>query len=237
MSKNLACLLLSLLIAGACTYRGQVRQDIYQEPALAEKIQTSVLINPSQHIPQEVVLTDPDASDTQAFILLTKDGVLAAVQDAFSTSFQTVRQAAPGLENQADWTADVTVETGLTRNNCEGELAKWAVRREGLCTLVKLTLQRPGKNSSLVLKASRWSEFRTPGFASSVRWINKHTFILSPILTPIYMQSQGNALRKQFETNLAAALKDIISQLQAKRSVLEDASCKQTPAAAQNYVE
>ena len=128
-------------------------------------------------------------------------------------------------------------ELQLGYHNPRRELARWVVRREGLCTLVTLALHQPDGKEITQAKASRWREFRPPGFASSVRWFNRHTFIFSPVLTPVYMQSQGNALRKQFEDNLTESLEDIMSQLAQKRGLFGTHAPNKTSATAQNYVE
>ena len=237
MRVRLLVLLICLFTVNACTYRGQVRQGIYQGAALTPKVNASVLLITDNHLAPEIVITDTDNSDLQSFRLQTQDGITAAVTDALGTLFTQANSGSVALQANYNFVAQVTVEAGLTRNNCEGELARWVVRREGLCTLVTLALHQPDGKEITQAKASRWREFRTPGFASSVRWFNRHTFIFSPVLTPVYMQSQGNALRKQFEDNLTEALEDIMSQLAQKRGLFGTHAPNKTSATAQNYVE
>ena len=229
--------LLCVLLASGCSYRGQVRKNIYQRQAVAPKISASVLIPTDTNIPQELFFTDPDDSDFQSFRLETKDGVLFAVSDALGSLFSTVERGRLTEQENYDFVAQVTLESGLTRGTCAGELSKWAVRQEGLCTLVTVTLYRPDTTQVAGAKAVRWRAFRTPGLASSVRWFNKHTFIFSPLLTPIYMQTQGSALRKQFEENLTEILEDITTQLAQQRALFEDSAQNKMTKTAQNYVE
>ena len=209
----------TVLLLCSCTYHAKIRPDIYKESDRPSKISASVLLLADQHIPAEILITDTENSDTQSFLLQTREGVTAALTKALETLFQQV--AVENHQTSYDFVAAVKVEAGLTRNNCEGELAKWAVRKDGLCTIVTLSLRRENNEKPVTVKSSKWREFRTPGFASSVRWLNKHTFIFSPVLTPIYMQSQGGALRKQFEDNLTDTLTDIILQLEEKRALLD----------------
>ncbi len=213
--------LVLVLFVNGCTYHGQVRRGIYNKSASSSPINASVLVLADKGIPLEMLITDTENSDTQSFLLKTKDGVTAAVTDALGTLFKIADAGDRQIQNQYNFVADVRIESGLTRNSCEGELAKWAVRKEGLCTILTISLRHPDGTAVTQAKATQWQEFRTPGFASSVRWVNKHTWIFAPILTPIYMQSQGNTLRQQFEDNLTNALTDIISQLEEKRTLFD----------------
>jgi len=228
--------ILALCVTG-CTYRGQVRRNIYQGALSTPKINASVLVLTDKNIPQELLITDTDNSDFQSFRLETKDGIAAAVTDAMSTLFTQADSGSATRQAEYDFIAEVTLESGLTRNNCAGELARWAVRQEGLCTLVTLALRQPNGTRIAEAKASRWREFRTPGFASSVRWLNKHTLIFSPVLTPIYMQAAGRTLREHFEANLTESLEDITAELAQQRAAFSAKVQNKMPATAQNYVE
>ena len=217
--RILLLLLIGVLLAG-CTYRGQIRRGLYTQPAVDERLDASVLVLTDRNIPPQILITEPENSDTQAFVLQTADGTAVAVTDALSTLFARADAGSADLQNQYDFTAEVSLESGLTRNNCEGTLSKWAVRQDGLCTLLTLSIYRAGENIPLATAtASRWQPFRTPGFASSVRWLNEHTRIFFFILTPLYVQTQGNALRNQFENNLKEVLKDIMKQVEENRAV------------------
>lgn len=206
------------LLASACTYHGTIRPNLYPSSTNENPVEASIFVLADHHIPQEIYITDPDDSDTQAYLLHTSQGVVVSVTDALGTLFTQADAGADSFQEGYDFVADVTMETGLTRNNCEGNLAKYAVRQEGLCTELTISIRRSGQTTPVaVAKASRWREFRKPGFASSVRWVNKHTYIFSPILTPLYVQSQGSSLRKQLESNLTEALQDILYQLRENR--------------------
>ena len=237
MKQYLIFLLVSILFISGCTYHGQVRRNIYKESDRTPAIHASVLVRANQHVPQELLITDTENSDMQSFLLKIREGVTSAVVDALRGLFQTVQEENFSAQQPYDYMAEVALESGLTRNNCEGELAKWAVRKDGLCTMVTLTFYRAEGEKLTSVKASAWREFRTPGFASSVRWVNKHTYIFSPVLTPVYMQAQGTTLRNQFEANLTETLDDILSTLQQQRMLFEPAANNKMPETAQNYVE
>ena len=205
-------------LLAACTYHGKVRRGIYSSLAMDNRINAFVLVIADRHIPAQILITDMDASDSQAFVLETDDGVAVAAADALATLFTYVDAGTYQIQNKYDYAADVTVEAGLTRNSCEGELAKWSVRKPGLCTIVTVSLRHPNSNTVLAsAKAARWREFNTPGLASTLGWLKEHTFILSPIFTPFYLQAQGRKLRKQFEENLTESLQEIMLELNTKR--------------------
>ncbi len=220
MGRRILLLLLAGYLFTGCTYHGQIRRGIYPSSPKQDRVDASILVIADQHIPPQVLIADPENPDTQAFILQTADGTAVATTDALATLFTQADAGNANLQDLYDFVADVTLETGLTRNNCEGNLSKWAVRQDGLCTLLTLSIRRPGEETPLATaSSSRWRPFRTPGFASSVRWLDKHTRIFFFILTPLYVQTQGNALRHQFEDNLKETLEDIMEQLAQKRTV------------------
>lgn len=215
--RILLFLLVGILLTG-CTYHGQIRRGIYTQTPPPERVDASVLLI-ADHLPTQVLIADPEEADTQAFVLQIADGTAIAATDALATLFTRADAGSADLQDKYDFIADVTLEAGLTRNNCEGTLSKWAVRQDGLCTLLTLSIRREGDETPLATAtSSRWRPFRTPGFASSVRWLDKHTRIFFFILTPLYVQTQGNALRSQFEDNLKETLEDIMGQLAQKRA-------------------
>ena len=214
----LLCLFVAILATG-CTYRGQIRRGIYTQAPSSKRVDASILVIADHHLPPQILITEPDNADTQSFVLQTADGVAVAATDALATLFMRADAGSADLENKYDFVADVQLEAGLTRNNCEGTLSKWAVRQDGLCTLLTLSVRRAGEETPLAtLSASRWRPFRTPGLASSVRWLDRHTRIFFFVLTPLYVQTQGNALRNQFEDNLKETLEDVMEQLAQKRA-------------------
>ena len=218
--KRVFTVFMLLCLFCACTYHGKIRRGIYHANPLDNRVNAFLLVVSDRNIPEQILITDPKHSDSQAFVLNTGDGVAVATADALATLFMYVDAGTYQIQNKYDYVADVTVEAGLTRGNCEGELAKWSVRKPGLCTLITISLRRPDSNQVLAsAKASRWREFTTPGFAASLGWLKEHTFILSPLFTPFYMQAQGHKLRKQFEENLTESLQDIVLELQTQRQV------------------
>jgi len=237
MRVRLLTLLVLALCLGGCTYRAQVRRGIYRGPENALKINASVLVISDENIPQELFIGDTENNGLQSFLLETKDGVTAAVTDALGTLFATAEAGSANLRAGYPFWADVTVKSGLTRTPCEWETPAWAARNEGLCTVLTVVIRRTDGENIAQAQASRWQEFRTPGLAAAVRWLNKYTLIFSPVLTPIYMQSKGHALRKQFEDNLTEALQDITAQLAQQRTAFESGLQNKMPETAQNYVE
>ncbi len=214
-------LLLLVSMGTACTYHGQIRRGLYTRPAYRDRTDASILVVADRQIPAQILITDPDNADTQAFVLDTVDGVAVAVTDALGTLFTRADAGSATLQEHYDFVADVTLESGLTRTNCTGELSQWAVRQAGLCTLLTVTIRKAGETTPLATAtSSHWREFRTPGLASSVRWLDTHTRIFFFILTPLYVQSQGHALRKQFEDNLTDTLDDIVNQLKPSIAAL-----------------
>ena len=236
--KRIFFLILGTVCLASCTYHGQINPHNNFKNTHSKIIPVSVLLRTDTAFPKEFLITEADNKGTQAFVLDIQDRVLIDITNALGTLFQTVDAGKGSLQNQYDYVAIASLEASLTRTHCEGELAKWAMAHEGLCTLLKISFYHPGKEEPFwTVSATRWREFRTPGFASSVRWFNQHTYIFSPVLTPIYMQSQGHKLRRQFENNLTEILQDILTQIESKhtRFVQENRSFKDTNV--QNYVE
>lgn len=235
--KRLLFLILISLALTACTYHGKIRRGLYKNVPADNRVDASILVIADRNIPSEIMITDNDNGE-QAFILQTGDGVAVAVTDALATLFTRAEAGSYSIQTNYDYAADVTLESGLTRNNCEGELSKWAVRTNGLCTLLTVTIRRPNEKKAIATaKASAWREFRVPGFASTMWWLHQHSFIFKPLFTPFYMQSQGRAVRQQFEENLKEVLQEITFQLQDKQEVFSSAKHNSKSTSAQNYVE
>ena len=223
-----------------CTYNGHVRRGIYPQHIPPERLDASVLLLPQRYIPPRIVIADPDAPDTQTFTLHSADGVMVAVTDALGSLFTRADAGDLSLQDGYDYRAEVLLETNLTNTPCDVSVPANVLHQEGLCTKLNLSLFKQGQTQPfLTAIALRWRPFRTPGFASSVRWLNKHTRIFFPLLTPIYIQAQGNAVKTQFENNLKDTLEDIIFQL--KQSLVPGQTQEKKPSVqtegAQNTVK
>ena len=203
-----------------CTYHGRVRRGIYVQPAQDDRVVARVLVVSDKHIPEQISLVEPESSQLYAFDIETADGTAVAAADALGTLFTQVDAGLQRLENEYDLVAEVTLESGLTRSNCEGSLDKWAVRVTGLCTQVTVSVRRPQTADPVaVYTVRRWKELHKPGFPTALQWLNKHTFsIFSPVLLPLYTQTQGAELRRQLEEHLREILQEIMEQLGTRKA-------------------
>ena len=210
---------LGLGLLSGCTYHTHIRRGIYTAPANENRIDASVLVVTDSHIPSQVTLAEPDTASLYAFTFDTADGVAVAATDALSTLIARADAGPHTLEPHYDLAADVKLEAGLTRSNCEENFDHLAAHLTGLCIQVTLSLRKATSTEPLsVFSAKRWEAFHTPGVPAAVEWLNKHTLsLLSPVLVPVYTQLKGAALRRQFEQNLQSILHEIIQQAAARQ--------------------
>ena len=214
------------IIAGVlsgCTYNGRVPRNVYHPIPLENRVDASVLVISDQNIPARLSITDPNDVSLYNFTLEIADGTAVAVTDGLSTLFARADAGVHTLENRYDFAADVELISELTRQDCTAKVGSLALRQNGLCTQLTLTLRRAGEPTELArFSVKRWDVFEKPGLASVTRFINKYTlFLLSPLLVPAYTQLQGTQLKHRFETQLNEMLAEIIPQLTAQREKFE----------------
>ena len=216
MCKRIFCGLLVGFIITGCTYHGQIRRGLYVQPPLPDRINASVLVVTDRNVPREITVADP-GNDSQLFVLQTADGVAVAATDALGTLFTRAEAGSIALQAQYDFIAQVTLASSITSTSCQN--TPLPPQEPGLCTLVSVSISPVGREKvQVTAQDTRWKPFRTPGVASSVRWLDKHTRIFFPILAPWYVQTQGNNLRNQFEQNLTEALQHITEELSQRRT-------------------
>ena len=236
MYRRILCLLLFVFFVAGCTYRGPIRRGIYTSSSLSNRLDASVLVVTDRNLPEEILISEP-GNDTQLFVLQTKDGVAVAVTDALGTLFERADAGSVTLQERYDFIAQITLASTLTSTSCEDDILPQ--QTPGLCTFISISISPVGQeDEAITASAKRWKAFRTPGIASSVKWLDKHTRILFPILAPIYVQAQGNTLRNQFENSLKEALENITTDFAKHRETFKRLLLqKQNAQNGLNYVE
>ena len=215
--------LLLFLLTG-CTYHGKIHRGIYTADPAPARLDINALVISDQHIPAQISMTEPGVSFPHAFRLDTADGVAVAAADALATFIQRVDAGEARLQTKYDLVAEVSYQVRWTSYDCSQPHLPGTVSAKGICTEVTLSLRKPGEAAVLLQNsARRWTAPNPANAAAWFKWLNKHTLsLLLPITGPLYVQSQGNSLRRQLEKDLTDCLTDIVQQWQHPQNRLSE---------------